>query len=156
MQTFSINSHSVSCSLVFSLVTLREIREHSNKRKERMGSFSYRKTYGPKTDHWQWVQHLFETINSIFILCIIVHWAPRKYIRIQANFYGIKTLWGLFLPFEYKGREISHLTFVMFQDQRGVCWKLSSVKAMSSMSSVWFSPSSDNGRLTTKLKTGVT
>ena len=72
---------------------------------------------------------------------MIVHWAPRKYLRVldSGYFYWLKTPVGLFLPFEYERREISQLTFVMFQDQRSLCWKFSSVKAMCSISSVWLS-----------------
>lgn len=81
----------------------------------------------------------------------VVQSAPRNYLKNPGYFYGIKTLWGLFLPFEYEGREVSHLTFVIFQDQRNLCWKLSSVKTMCSMSSVRFTPSSWVGCSTTKL-----
>ena len=50
-----------------------------------MESFSYIKTHGLKTDHWQRVWHLFETINSIFILCMS-SFSTQTVCRIQATF----------------------------------------------------------------------
>lgn len=57
-------------------------------------------------------------------------WAPESMEGVLDldHFYGIKTPWDIFLPFNYEWTEISHLTFVMFRYQRSLYWKASSAK----------------------------
>lgn len=99
-----------------------------------------KKAFNPERliDQKQIIESNFTTYLSLLTVYLFYVWQFIEHPESISEVW-IQTPVGLFLLFEYEQREISHLAFIMFQDQRSLYWKFSPIKAMCSMNSVWFS-----------------